>query len=137
MIPVCMVLFGMGSCFAGNFEEFLAFIPLVIGITVAMGFDSLTGIGLVFCAAASGYAGAVTNPFTVGVAQGIAGLPLFSGLQLRLALFAALILVSIGYVTWYAHRIKKHPELSSVHEEDLKYNSTLEAEEVPPYDSPS
>ena len=36
MIPVCMVLFGMGSCFAGNFEEFLAFIPLVIGITVAM-----------------------------------------------------------------------------------------------------
>ena len=63
----------MGSCFAGNFEEFLAFIPLVIGITVAMGFDSLTGIGLVFCAAASGYAGAVTNPFTVGVAQGYCG----------------------------------------------------------------
>ncbi|MCH3950418.1 MAG: YfcC family protein [Acidaminococcus sp.] len=131
MIPVCMVLFGCGSCFAGNFEEFLAFMPLVIGVCVAMGFDSLTAIGVVFCAAASGYAGAVTNPFTVGVAQGIAGLPMFSGLGLRLVLFATLITVSILYVMWYARKIKANPEASTVHEEDMKYNQQLDIEEIP------
>ena len=66
MIPVCMVLFSLLSAFAGCFEEFLAFTPLVIGVSVAMGFDSLTAIAIVFCAAPVGYAGAMTNPFTIG-----------------------------------------------------------------------
>lgn len=131
MIPVCMIIFGCGSCFAGNFEEFLAFVPLVIGVCVAMGFDSLTAIGVVFASAASGYAGAMTNPFTVGVAQGIAGLPLFSGIGLRGALFVTLMIVSIIYTMIYAHKIKKNPESSSVHQEDMEFNKHLNIDEIP------
>lgn len=73
MIPVCMLVFGCGSAFCANFEEFLAFVPLVLACCLAMGFDSLTAVGIIFCAAASGYGGAITNAFTTGVAQSIGG----------------------------------------------------------------
>lgn len=52
MIPVCMVVFGCGSAFCANFEEFLAFVPLVLAVCLSMGFDSLTAVGIIFCAAA-------------------------------------------------------------------------------------
>ena len=131
MIPVVMVLFSLLSAFAGCFEEFLAFTPLVIGVSVAMGFDSLTAIAIVFCAAPVGYAGAMTNPFTVGVAQGICGLPMFSGMGLRAVLFVVMNIVTIPYVMWYANKVRKNPELSTVREEDLLYNSHLKLQETP------
>lgn len=131
MIPVCMIIFGCGSAFAANFEEYLAFIPLVIGVSVAMGFDSITAIAIVFGAAGCGYASAMTNAFTVGVAQQISGLPLFSGIELRFVLFAVLMTVTILYVMNYARKVRKNPELSSVREEDLKYNQQVNTEEIP------
>ncbi len=109
MIPVCMVVFGCGSAFCANFEEFLAFVPLVLACCLTMGFDSLTAVGIIFCAAASGYAGAVTNAFTTGVAQSIAGLPMFSGMGLRVAVFVVLLAVSITYVMWHARRVREIP----------------------------
>ncbi len=131
MIPALMVIFACGSAFAGNFEEFLAFMPLVIGVSVAMGFDSLTAIGIVYGAAAAGYAGAMTNPFTVGVAQGIAGLPMFSGIGLRAALFVTLLTVTILYVMFYARRVHRNPLRSAVREEDLEFNQHLDMDSVP------
>lgn len=134
MIPVCMVVFGCGSAFCANFEEFLAFVPLVLAVCLSMGFDSLTAVGIIFCAAASGYAGAITNAFTTGVAQGIAGLPMFSGMGLRVPLFITLLIVSIGYVMWHAHRVKKNPELSSTYEIDKETakNVALDTDSVAP-----
>ena len=119
MIPVCMIVFGMGSAFCANFEEFLAFVPLVLACCLTMGFDSLTAVGIIFCAAAAGYGGAITNAFTTGIAQSIAGLPMFSGMGLRIAVFVVLLIVSIIYVTWHALRVKKNPQLSSTYEMDL------------------
>lgn len=119
MIPVCMIVFGMGSTFCANFEEFLAFVPLVLACCLTMGFDSLTAVGIIFCAAAAGYGGAITNAFTTGIAQSIAGLPMFSGMGLRIAVFVVLLIVSIIYVTWHALRVKKNPQLSSTYEMDL------------------
>lgn len=118
MIPVCMIVFGMGSAFCANFEEFLAFVPLVLACCLTMGFDSLTAVGIIFCAAASGYGGAITNAFTTGIAQSIAGLPMFSGMGLRIAVFVTLLSVSIIYVTWHALRVKKNPQLSSTFDVD-------------------
>ena len=119
MIPVCMIVFGMGSAFCANFEEFLAFVPLVLACCLTMGFDSLTAVGIIFCAAAAGYGGAITNAFTTGIAQSIAGLPMFSGMGLRIAVFVVLLIVSIIYVTWHSLRVKKNPQLSSTYEMDL------------------
>lgn len=132
MIPVCMIVFGCGSAFCANFEEFLAFVPLVLACCLTMGFDSLTAVGIIFCAAASGYGGAITNAFTTGIAQSIAGLPMFSGMGLRIAVFVVLMVVSIAYVMWHARRVKKNPKLSSTYELDQETVKTvgLETENV-------
>lgn len=134
MIPVCMLVFGCGSAFCANFEEFLAFVPLVLACCLAMGFDSLTAVGIIFCAAASGYGGAITNAFTTGVAQSIAGLPMLSGMNLRVPLFLCLLAVSICYVTWHARRVKKTPTLSPTYEVDrvTAQSVALETENVQP-----
>lgn len=121
MIPICMIVFGLGSAFCGNFEEFLAFVPLVLACCLTMGFDSLTAVGIIFCAAAAGYGGAITNAFTLGVAQSIAGLPMFSGIQLRIVLFIVLEIVSILYVMRHASKVKKNPMSSSVYHHDMAH----------------
>lgn len=133
MIPVCMVAFGCGSAFCANYAEYLAFIPLVLAVCLTMGFDSITAMAIIFCSAASGYAGAITNAFTTGIAQGIAGLPLFSGMELRIPLFIILISISSGYVMWYAGRIKKNPELSTMYQSDrlTRENVVLNVDEIP------
>lgn len=134
MIPVCMIVFGCGSAFCANFEEFLAFVPLVLACCLTMGFDSLTAVGIIFCAAASGYAGAITNAFTTGVAQSIAGLPMFSGMDLRVWIFIVLLIISICYVMWHAHRVKKNPTLSSTYEIDriTAKNVALDVDKIEP-----
>ena len=133
MIPVCMTAFGCGSAFCANYAEYLAFVPLVLAVCLTMGFDSITAMGIIFCAAASGYAGAITNAFTTGIAQSIAGLPMFSGMGLRILLFITLITVSSVYVMAYAHRVKKNPELSTMYEQDKRTREevVLDVEAIP------
>ena len=118
MIPCCMLIFTLGAAFAGNNEEFLAFLPMLLSICFAMGFDSLTALGILFCSVAAGYGAGCTQSFTVGVAQGIAGLPLFSGIELRLVILVVLYLINTTFVTLYAMRVKKDPTKSAMYELD-------------------
>jgi len=80
---------------------------------------------------ACGYSGGFTNAFTVGVAQGIAGLPLFSGMWLRIAAFVAFLSVSIVYVTMHAIKVRKNPESSPVYEEDKTHVVNIDVYNVP------
>lgn len=118
LIPSCMLIFTLGAAFAANNEEFLAFLPLVLSICLAMGFDSLTALGIIFCSVAAGYGAGCTNAFTVGVAQGIAGLPMFSGIELRLVVLVVLYLINTSFMMIYAMRIKKNPQRSAMYELD-------------------
>lgn len=122
MIPILMIFFGCGSAFCGNFEEFLVFVPLILACSITVGFDSLTAVGIIFMSATAGYGGGITNPFTVGAAQEIAGLPRFSGMNLRIILFIVLELASIIYVLSYTILIKKNPKLSISYDYDLEHN---------------
>lgn len=133
MIPIFMLLFGAGSTFCGNFEEFLVFIPLILACCITAGYDSLTAVGIIYLAATAGYAGAVTNAFTLGTAQKIAELEVFSGMGLRIAVFIVMEAISIAYVMWYARFIKKNPKLSGVFEYDAEYNADkkFDLEKVP------
>ncbi len=133
IIPIMMVMFGCGSAFCGNFEEYLVFIPLILACCITIGYDSLTAVGIVFAAAAAGYAGAITNSFTIGTAQEIAGLPGFSGMGLRIVLFVVLISVSVIYIMWYASMIRKNPRLSGAYQYDQNYNQDkkLKLESIP------
>ena len=135
MIPIFMIFFGCGSAFCGNFEEFLVFVPLILACCITVGYDSLTAVGIIFMAATAGYGGGLTNAFTIGNAQEIAGLPIFSGMELRIPLFICLELASIIYVCLYARMIKKTPTLSGAFDYDRTYNldKKLNLENIPKF----
>ncbi|MFF2449108.1 YfcC family protein [Neobacillus sp. NPDC058068] len=111
LIPLMMLFFAAGGSLMGMAEEGLAYIPLLIPLALALGFDTITGMAIVLLGAAAGFTTAVMNPFTVGIAQGIAELPLFSGIGLRLILFIVVYLVSVIFVYRYAMKVKRNPAL--------------------------
>ena len=119
-IPLFMVLFSLGGATFGMSEETVPFILIFVPLALSLGYDSITGVAIPFVGAGAGFAGAFLNPFTVGVAQGIAEVPLFSGQGFRIALWAAVTAVAIAYVMWHAHRVKRDPERSPVYEIDRK-----------------
>ncbi|MGE1165784.1 YfcC family protein [Peribacillus simplex] len=109
LIPVVMLFFAVGGSLMGMAEETLAYLPLIIPLALALGFDTITGTAIVIVGVMSGFTTAVMNPFTVGLAQGIAELPMFSGMGFRLILFVIVYLVSVLYIYRYAMKVKKNP----------------------------
>ncbi len=108
-----MVFAGMFlSSTAGILEESLTLVPIAVAISLAMGWDSLTGIGMSFVAVAFGFTAATFNPFNVITVQKLAGLEVFSGLWFRILLFVAVYLSLTLFLIFYAKRIEKHPEKS-------------------------
>ena len=118
LVPIVMIVFSLGSAFVGMAEELILFVPIMVGLAKALGFDSITGMVMVMSATSAGFAGAVTNPFTVCVAQDIAGIPLFSGSSFRIAVFVVMVGISIICTMRYAMKVKKNPQLSSMYEQD-------------------
>jgi uncharacterized ion transporter superfamily protein YfcC len=114
MTLVCMML---GSV-VGILEESITLVPLAAAIALALGWDSLTGLGLSLGAVAIGYAAATFNPFNVGLVQSMADLQLFSGLGYRLVVFAAFYAALTGFLFFHAKRVEKHPEKSISYEGD-------------------
>jgi len=129
VIPVGMVLFGIFGAVFGMSEEVIPFIPIFIPLALAIGYDSIVGVCIPFLGAGLGFAGALLNPFTIGVAQGIAELPLFSGLIYRGISWLVIMLVGILLVMRYATRIKRNPAASPVYELD---QARIQAEKTEP-----
>lgn len=84
VVVFIMVLFSLFGAIFGMSEETIAFAIIFIPLAVSMGYDSITGVCMVYIAAHVGFASALLNPFTIGIAQGLAGIPLFSGIEYRL-----------------------------------------------------
>ncbi len=118
IIVMIMLLFSIFGATFGMSEETIAFVVLFIPLSVGMGYDSILGVCMCFVAAALGFAGALLNPFTIGIAQGLSDLPLFSGIEYRFFCWVVINLAGIGYVLRYASRIRKKPGLSPVYAED-------------------
>lgn len=118
VLPIIMLLFALGASVFGMSEETIPFIPIFVSLCIAMGYDSITGAAIVLCGAAAGYAGAFMNPFTMQVAQGIAELPIFSGMWYRIIIFVVMVTVTITFILLYANKIKKNPQKSSMYEID-------------------
>ncbi|MEN8006029.1 MAG: AbgT family transporter [Candidatus Krumholzibacteriota bacterium] len=109
LTAVLMVVLAAGGSTLGMGEEFIPLIPVFLIVSKKLGYDRIYGMALVFVAAETGFAASTTNPFTVNVAQGIAELPLNSGIPLRLVFFACAITISIAYILRYGARIKADP----------------------------
>ncbi len=119
LLIAVMVFAGMAlSSTAGVLEETLTLVPLAVAISLAMGWDSLVGIGMSFVAVAFGFTAATFNPFNVITVQKLANLPVFSGLWLRLIVFVAVYCTLTGFLILYARKIEKQPRKSPAYETD-------------------
>ena len=94
VIPVVVLIMGLAGSTIGLSEETIVFIALGVSLARAIGYDSLIGVGMIGLGAGVGFTSGFMNPFSVGVAQSIAELPLFSGIELRLVLFTVLWIVT-------------------------------------------
>ena len=129
IITLVMLLFSLFGAVFGMSEETIAFVVVFIPLAIQMGYDSIVGVCMCYVAAHVGFAGAMLNPFTIGIAQGIADLPLFSGLEYRLFCWVVLTIVGIAFVLWYARRVKARPESSPVYKLDDYWRSRMESSE--------
>ncbi|SDY60713.1 YfcC family protein [Tindallia californiensis] len=130
IIPIIMFVFSLAGSMLGVAEEVLPFYPIVIALALALGFDSITGTAMILLGAGAGFAGAFANPFTIGIAQGISGLPLFSGFTFRLIAYVLILGVSIIYVYRHASKVQKDPTSSPTYEEDLKRQHKLDLNDL-------
>ncbi len=126
-----MVVFSIFGAVFGMSEETIAFVVIFVPLAISMGYDSITGVALCFVAAALGFAGAILNPFTIGIAQGLSDLPLFSGLEYRLFCWLIINLAGFWFILRYAGRIKNNPSLSLVKTEDKCWIETRRTETDP------
>lgn len=129
IITLVMLLFSLFGAVFGMSEETIAFVVVFIPLAIQMGYDSIVGVCMCYVAAHVGFAGAMLNPFTIGIAQGIADLPLFSGLEYRLFCWVVLTIVGIAFVLWYARRVKARPKSSPVYKLDDYWRSRMESSE--------
>ncbi len=137
VIILIMTMFSLFGAIFGMSEETIAFTIILIPLAISMGYDSIVGIAMVYVAAHVGFAGAILNPFTIGIAQSIAGLPLFSGIEYRFFCWLVLTTVTIVIVLIYANRVKKNPERSSLFNEDSYWREkNSERSEVIDYYTP-
>lgn len=108
-----------GSTGTLSFEEMIAFVPIFSSLALALGYDPIVGLAVSFVSVGIGFASATVNPFTIGVAQTIAELPLFSGLGYRLVILAVMGTITIIWTLRYATRIKADPTKSVVSDMDF------------------
>ena len=118
IITLIMILFSLFGSVFGMSEETIAFTLIIIPLAVSMGYDSIVGVCMVYVAAHIGFSGAMLNPFTIGIAQGIAAIPLFSGIGYRFICWVILTIIGIVFVLIYANKVKKNPKISIVYEDD-------------------
>jgi len=130
IIPIVMFIFSLAGAILGIAEEVLPFYPIMIALALALGFDSITGTAMVLLGAGARFAGAFANPFTIGIAQGISGLPLFSGFAFRVVTYVIILGVTIIYVYRHASKVQKNPESSPTYEEDQKRQHKLDLSQL-------
>jgi uncharacterized ion transporter superfamily protein YfcC len=114
LIAILMAVFAIGGTSYGMWEETLGFFVLLVPLTLALRYDRMVAAAIIFLGAGSGVIGSTVNPFATGVASDAAGITIGQGIGLRIALWAVLVTLAIGYVIRYARRISTHPEKSVV-----------------------
>ena len=105
-------LFSLGGAVFGMGEETIPFMLLLVPLLVRLGYDAITAVLVCFVATQVGFATSWMNPFSVAIAQGIAGVPPLSGAGFRIAMWAGFTSLGAAYVTWYAARVRARPERS-------------------------
>ncbi len=126
-IPLTMLIFSLFGSVFGMSEEVIPFILLFVPLAISLGYDSIVGVSIPFIGAGAGFAGAFMNPFTVGIAQGIAELPPFSGFTYRFIVWILVTGVAILFVVFYAKRVAQNPRRSKMYHLDRYWREEFTA----------
>ena len=115
VLILMMLIFSLFGSLLGLLEELVPFVLIVAPLAAAMGYDAVVGVMMIFGACAVGFTAAMMNPFTLGVAQALAGLPMFSGLLFRLVVWIVMLGIAVLYTYLYARRVQADPTRSLLH----------------------
>ena len=118
VLPILIFMFSLGGATFGMSEESVAFIAILLPLVLALGYDSIVAMCVTYLACNLGFSSAMLNPFTVGIGQSIAEVPLYSGVEYRTIIWFITTAVGCAFVMIYAMKIKKNPKLSPVFESD-------------------
>ena len=127
IIPAFSTIFAL-ACTTMGVNTFIGFAPIAVIIARSIGYDAIVGVSMVALGGAIGFSTGTFNPFTTGVAQSLAGLPIFSGLGYRFVCLVVFLVVTNIYIIWYAKKIKANPEASVVYEMEQE-NKKIEVSE--------
>ena len=127
VVCLTVLIFMLFGSFFGMFEELVALLPIVILLMLSMKMDTMTGLGACLLAACFGFSAAITNPFSVGLASQMAGLPVSRGVWLRLVFFALTYLTLCAFLMLHLRKIEKDPTLSPTYEIDRERQASMEA----------
>lgn len=130
IIPIGMIVFGILGSTMGLYEETYGLIPVFMAIASVIGYDAIVGSSIIYLGVAVGFASATINPFTIGVAQQVAGVPLFSGIGYRIICFAIFMTISIVYVWRYANKIKNDASMSLLNGVNIEIVNVASKEEL-------
>jgi len=106
LVVVLMSVFAIGGTTYGMCEETLGFFVLMVPLTLALGFDRMVAVAIIFLGAGTGVLCSTVNPFATGVASDAAGVSISDGLWVRVVMLVVLVPVAIGYVLWYGNRVR-------------------------------
>ncbi|RZT96597.1 putative ion transporter superfamily protein YfcC [Ancylomarina subtilis] len=118
ILTLIMLIFSIFGATFGMSEETIAFTIIFVPMAIKMGYDSIVGVAICFVAAGLGFAGALLNPFTIGIAQGLSNLPLFSGIEYRFFCWFVINIIGFTFILRYAAKVRKNPEKSLVYTDD-------------------
>ncbi|MBN2797349.1 MAG: putative basic amino acid antiporter YfcC [Clostridia bacterium] len=129
MIAALFTAFSFGGAIFGMGEEAIPFTLMLVPMMVAMGYDAITGILITYVATQIGFATSWMNPFSVAIAQGIAGVQVGSASGFRIMMFAVVTAFGIAFTLWYANGIKKNPTKSLTYKTDQYFRDEFKAKE--------
>ncbi|WP_010530297.1 YfcC family protein [Lentibacillus jeotgali] len=118
LIPVLTAVFAVVATVIGTPELSLVYIPVIMPLMIALGYDSLVAAAIALCGTVIGFAAGVLNPINTGLAQKIAGIPVFSGIGFRLTIFIIAIVTAVLYIMRYAKKVQQDPMNSLVYADD-------------------
>ena len=122
VVVIFYLFFALGASLFGMWNDFNGMIPIMVGVGVAMGYDAMFGFAIIMLGIGVGFAAALTNPYTIVVAQSIAGIPLYSGMWMRVLIFAVFSVLALWWIFRYGASIRRDPSRSLVPREEALFS---------------
>lgn len=126
-LPLLFFLFSLGGVVFGMSEECIPFAMIMVPFVIALGYDSIVAVTVTFVASQVGNATSWMSPFSVAVAQGIAGIPVLSGASFRMVMWFVITGAAAAYMMVYGEKIRKNPKLSPVYTADNYFRERISA----------